>query len=85
MKSKLFLSLLLLSVVGCGKIEPSSDIDQCKRIELFQQCMAKLPVGPTSVGSSNDWDEVVDACEKTAYYQSFRNPKFIKAECRSRE
>lgn len=56
--------------------------DQCLRRELFNECLKALPSGPLSTATSNDWDEVVDACREHAYYTSIRNVEQIKPECR---
>ena len=45
------------------------------------QCMRALPAGPVAP-QYNDWDEVVTACESTAYRQSLRGAQHIKPECR---
>lgn len=56
--------------------------DQCVRPVLFQQCMLSLPKGPASItAAGNDWDEVVKACESSAYNQSLRREATIKPEC----
>lgn len=80
MKRLSFLVCLLLA--GCGEPQRYPEPDQCLRREIFKECMASLPKGPQSVHNSNDWDEVVDACESAAAYQSKRAPEQIKPECR---
>lgn len=55
--------------------------DQCLRAELFKSCMAALPAGPLAT-KYNDWDEVVSECGSQSYYQSQRQIKFVKPECR---
>jgi hypothetical protein len=76
-----FVLLLVLIISGCD-IPEQPIVDQCLRVELFQNCLKIIPAGPTTV-VSNDWAEVVDECETTAYYQSKRLREFIKPECRS--
>ena len=48
--------------------------DQSMRAELFKTCMQILPAGPVRT-HYNDWSEVVDSCEDSAYYQSRRLAK----------
>lgn len=48
--------------------------DQTLRSELFQKCMQILPAGPVKT-HYNDWSEVVDSCEDSAYRQSRRLAK----------
>lgn len=72
--------LALLILAGCE--QANSGADQCLRTELFERCLARIPVGPTTV-HHNDWAEVVDECETSAYYQSLRHKKHIKPECRA--
>lgn len=73
--------LALLALVGC---EPELHrTDQCLRHALFVDCLERLKSipGPTTTHYS-DWDEVVDACERAATYQSSRTLDQIKPECR---
>lgn len=83
MKHAITIAALLLA--GCGddrKPNPNEIVtDQCLRIRLAQQCMEQLPKGPTHVGTSNDWDEVVNQCDTNAYYQAKRLRKFVPEEC----
>lgn len=75
----LFLMCLILSTLaGCSE---QSVPDQCMRRQIFKECMAALPVGPSAT-VNNDWSEVVSECQDTAYYQSIRKPSQIKQECR---
>lgn len=57
---------------------PASDFqwmsDQTMRADLFQKCLAALPAGPVST-EYNDWSEVVDSCESSAFHQSRRLAK----------
>lgn len=76
--------LLFLAVMsgGCENNEFTDPrgADQCLRAELFEKCMKLLPAGPVSTHYS-DWDEVVDSCESSAYYQSLRLKSQVKPEC----
>jgi hypothetical protein len=70
-----------LFLTACGDDDLNKvTADQCLRVELFKSCMAALPQGPKST-VYNDWDEVVNACENAAYYQSQRPKKSIKEGC----
>lgn len=69
-------------LAGCGKPMEFAGPDQCLRAEIFQACMKALPQGPQQT-KFNDWDEVVEACASTAYYQSVRLPEHIKPECKA--
>lgn len=82
-KSLMILALTVLA--GCDAVTPpppSQGPDQCLRREIFQQCLASLPKGPTAT-VNNDWAEVVDECETAAWKQAYRQSKFIKPECKS--
>jgi hypothetical protein len=74
----------LALLAGCDSvpIKPTSAVDQCLRTRLFRECMAAMPAGPTHVGTSNDWDEVIKECDNAAYYQSIRRVENITVECR---
>ena len=76
---KKFYLLLLLFICSCDSNFPIPD--QCLRREIFAECMKSLPLSPTTT-KYNDWNEVVEACENVAYYQSRRAPEMIKAECK---
>jgi hypothetical protein len=78
-RSQFVFVVSLLVISGCG--ESTQTRDQCLRTELFQQCLAAVPAGPTQA-HYNDWDELVDACDTAAAYQSLRSKKFVKPECR---
>ena len=78
-------TLLALAFVlsGCNQ-EPNNGPDQCLRQEIFKQCIANVPKGPTHLtAAGNDWDEVISACQSAAYYQSIRIKSTIKPECRA--
>ena len=76
-------AVLACSFVLMGCKESVNGPDQCLRQEIFKQCMANLPKGPQSLtASGNDWDEVVDSCDTSAYRQSIRRTEAIKPECR---
>ena len=72
------LSIIILLVITTS----CQGVDQCIRREVFKECMKSLPAGPAST-HYNDWDEVVQACEETAYHQSIRKKSVIKEECRA--
>jgi len=64
------ITLPILALVGCDPLPTEKwATDQAKRQELFKQCLAALPAGPKST-HYNDWDEVVGACDRAAYWQS---------------
>ena len=78
---ELVIAAILLA--GCGPVpEPTYQVDQCMRRTIFKECMAALPKGPERVATSNDWDEVVGACDNAARYQAIRGKGHIKEECR---
>lgn len=87
---RIFITLAVgLLLVGCGEeaarteVPPASTaIDQCKRAELFRECMASLPAGPQNT-TTNDWAEVVEACADSARDMAWRKPDKVPAECRS--
>lgn len=80
-KSLIGLSLLTAVLCGCAQEERKIISDQCLRQELFQQCMKAVPAGPRTVGTSNDWDEVVSECGNQSRYMSYRKREFVKPEC----
>lgn len=65
----------LLALTGCGKpqsmVNPKPDMtaENAKRAAIYEQaylaCMASLPAGP-EVTKYNDWDEVLDGCNRFA-------------------
>lgn len=73
--------LLFLALCGCPDV-PVPQVDQCLRRQYFNECLAALPKGPTTV-VNNDWDEVVSECNNAAYYMALRSAKVIGEECRS--
>jgi len=73
-----FMASVFLSACDLGEV---SRPDNCLRADLFKQCLAAVPKGPERIGNSNDWDEVVGACENAAYHQSLRKLSSIKKEC----
>lgn len=78
--SAVIVSIFALS--GCN--QEFSSPDQCLRQEIFKQCLANIPKGPTHLtAAGNDWDEVVSQCDGAAYYQSMRIKSTIKPECRA--
>lgn len=79
MFKKILLALIVaFSMAGCAERELTYGdrtnmemygIDQDKRIELFNQCLARVPVGPTAV-KYNDWDELVSTCDEISKSQA---------------
>ncbi len=74
-----FLSAVLL--LACQDVSDPSIADQCLRSQLFEACMKDLPAGPQKT-HYNDWDDVVDSCETSAYYRSLRRESQVKPGCR---
>lgn len=76
--------MLVLTLAGCQK--PSEVVergpDQCLRREIFKECLQVVPAGPQQT-VTNDWSEVIDECQSTAYYQSIRHASQIKPECKA--
>lgn len=76
-------TLIVSSALLTGCEVSSSAPDQCLRQEIFKQCVANLPKGPTHLtAAGNDWSEVIQQCDSTAYLQSIRIKNTIKPECR---
>lgn len=70
------IALLLLAACGAGP-DDSPDAVAMRgvlRMELNQYCLAHMPAGPRQT-SYNDWDEAIEACYQTAFYQSNSCPK----------
>lgn len=67
------LSLAVVAMIGLAGCEepvyPKYANDQAVRARLFKECLAALPAGPV-VTKYNDWDEVVNSCDSSAYRQS---------------
>lgn len=82
------LSLLAVAVLiaGCGPrvVTDRQGYDQCLRAELFKSCLSALPAGPAKIDNSNDWDEVVGACQSSSQLQSIRMLSTVKPECQGR-
>jgi len=76
-----FVSFMIWVMAVDYKEARSVDVDQCMRIELFNSCMKRLPAGPQST-KYNDWDEVVNQCNRVSLQQSVRKIENIKPECR---
>jgi hypothetical protein len=74
------LAALALALGACAPPPPQPVHDQCLRARLFQECLARVPVGPTAP-VTNDWAELVAECESAAYYQSYRHPDAIPPGC----
>jgi len=84
MKYLIIAVALLLGACSDEPYKPNPNevvTDQCLRIKLAQQCMKDLPKGPNIVGTSNDWDEVVDQCDTNAKYQARRRRQYVAPEC----
>ena len=82
----LFILAIALALSGCTPVKPKDDtqIDQCIRNELFQQCMSVIPTGPTHLTETkNQWSDVIEACENQATHASYRLTSVVKLECRS--
>lgn len=78
---KMLVSLLVVVLLaGCSAGPNSQVVDQCIRQQLFQQCMSELPAGPV-VTHYNDWDDVVNACNTTAYNMSLRLNSQVQPAC----
>lgn len=77
-------ALIVVAASGCDKGPASVERgpDQCLRREIFKECLQTVPAGPQQT-VTNDWSEVIDECQSTAYYQSIRQESQIKPECRS--
>lgn len=72
-EKRLAFAVLILLVAGCAR-ETSKEADALSaaksayRKEIFDDCMQRLPAGPATT-HYNDWDDVVEACDKVGYYQ----------------
>ena len=83
MKKIIFVFMPLLFLLsGCAELS-ATVTDQCLRKQIFDDCLKNLPAGQDGTKYS-DWDEVVQACENVAYYQSMRLETSVKQECLSR-
>lgn len=70
MKAAYLLAGLLL--VGCEKAprDLAREAERGRvRHEYFVECMKLLPAGP-QVTKYNDWDDVVDSCTQSSWYQA---------------
>lgn len=56
------------------------ELDQCRRVELFESCLQLAPAGPQSA-KYNDWSEVIGECEGFATRAAYRDPAYVKPEC----
>lgn len=67
------IACIILGLTGCGAgpIPPREEPDRQVMAERFDACMKNLPAGPVAT-KYNDWDEVVDSCNRAAYFQSLR-------------
>lgn len=83
MKALISTVVIISSVFLTACDAPNNAPDQCLRQEIFKQCVANLPKGPTHLtAAGNDWSEVIQQCDSTAYLQSIRIKSTIKPECR---
>lgn len=73
---------VVLFLIGCMPNKEQQITDQCKRQELFAQCMSLLPKGPERA-VYNDWDEVVSECQSYSFYTSRRKRSAVSDECQS--
>lgn len=81
--AKLFLVFVALACLGgCGRrvVEDELVQDQCIRVELFKDCLSRVPTGPV-VTHDNPWDQVITECSKAVTYLSYRKKSQIKPEC----
>lgn len=82
MKYLIAITLMCLSLTGCySQPNPNAThvyVDGAKRHEYFQECLKNLPVGPEQT-HYNDWDEVVDSCEASAYHQALITSNEVEA------
>lgn len=70
---------LALALSGCERPE-TWVVDACLQRQIFTECLAHLPTGPTAP-AFNDWDDVVDSCRAAARDQSVRVCSVVKIEC----
>lgn len=67
------IGLTAIAIAGCNQeIGTTDSIEEERgllRALLAERCMENLPEGPRQTHYS-DWDEVVNSCSQTAYYQS---------------
>ena len=71
---------LLFAVTGRdGRTQKTHD--QCLRVQLFQQCLDRLPYGP-QLAQYGNLGEAVRQCESAADWQSWRALDNVKPECR---
>lgn len=64
------IACIAIALAGCAQEESAIEAQRgVLRMRLNQFCLKNLPAGPKST-QYNDWDEVVEACSSTAYYQS---------------
>jgi hypothetical protein len=67
--SKLFPLILLLAAACTEQPKEVWETNQPLRQKIFLECLRTVPPGPRAT-QYNDWDEVVEACDNTAYYQA---------------
>lgn len=73
--------LMAIALSGCGD---GRTIDQCKRAQLFKQCMDTIPKDNIDMSDWNSYDinRIIDKCSSTARHMSLRNEKNIKMGCK---
>lgn len=59
------LAFVLIGLAGCERTYTSIKYDEDRVIELFQDCLDRVPEGPQKT-HYNDWDEVIEMCHKVA-------------------
>lgn len=71
---KKILCVLPLLLAACAPPQPAPE-SQARldaraeyRRAVFNECLAAVPKGPTSVHENGDWEGVVAACTRHAYY-----------------
>lgn len=94
--NKFILLFLLLCLTGCDtqydrKMNAAyqaeqlriarSQVDQCLARDLFKECLAGVPKGPTAT-KYNDWDEMIEECRVTAKQFATKPPELIQPACK---
>ena len=74
------ITLLLAACQPNGDVAIRQQLDQCRRVEVFERCLQLAPAGPQST-KYNDWSEVISECEGVARRASYRDPAFVRPEC----
>jgi hypothetical protein len=86
MKKLAILMTLLLAACGArdekGTVVVKTEINKCLQREIFESCLQKVPQGPSTTATSNDWDEVIVECRISAARMADREVQNIPKECR---